>query len=610
MTHTIQTEIELLESTKEEIGVAIMEKGVAVSDSDKFSAYPTRIRQISTIQGNKDDLFRSLLEKSATYLNIPQGTRYIAPYRFYEMYALRWLIIPSSVEIISYNAFVGCTSLDSIEIKSTTPPMLYNSLGEEPFDNTNDCPIYVPEDSVLDYQIAWPQYAHRIQAKPALMDKAVLRLRDGTSVTIQDDGNYELNQTEVNNALSNVGATAEDVVYVEIGQSVTSIGTSAFNKTSNNVYFSNLEHVEIPDTVTEIKNLAFYYSGLTEVTIPDSVTSIGSNAFEDCINLERVYLGSGLFDIGQYCFGSHAFGVTSTKLTEVFCSATTPPSQYQIFDGEATGYIVNENLAIYVPSESLESYRFIANAWYDYADRIFVYGVPDWKQVSECEVDANTGRNTGYVIYSDTDANPSSPTYGQTAATQRVYDETTCNIVTYFRLIDNTSKVTSGKYLITNNGGTALNASLLPSTTSSSDGINSSTNYVSVTLATDPSTGEYVIEANSSTMALAFDYDASTGLLSMTDNGATYYLYPSTSISSYFNTNTRNQQQASSYLPFMYPYYINSSSDTRAITFANTQYTTTNYRKGIGITSSHFGCPRLSASAFSSLKTILFKLDE
>ena len=64
------------------------------------------------------------------------------------------------------NMFKGCTSLTSITVLSTTPLTMYLNGN---FDNTNNCPIYVPADSVEDYKAAskWSVYASRIQAIPA-----------------------------------------------------------------------------------------------------------------------------------------------------------------------------------------------------------------------------------------------------------------------------------------------------------------------------------------------------------------------------------------------------------------------------------------------------------
>ena len=81
---------------------------------------------------------------------------------FYGCISLTSVTIPNSVTDIKYNAFTSCTALTSISILATTPPTLSSSV----FDNTNNCPIYVPAASLNAYKTAtnWSAYADRIQA--------------------------------------------------------------------------------------------------------------------------------------------------------------------------------------------------------------------------------------------------------------------------------------------------------------------------------------------------------------------------------------------------------------------------------------------------------------
>lgn len=77
---------------------------------------------------------------------------------------LTTLVIPSNISSIDGSAFYGCSGLTSITVESVTPP----TLGSSAFDNTNNCPIYVPPESVDAYKAAngWSRYASRIQAIP------------------------------------------------------------------------------------------------------------------------------------------------------------------------------------------------------------------------------------------------------------------------------------------------------------------------------------------------------------------------------------------------------------------------------------------------------------
>lgn len=96
---------------------------------------------------------------SLTSVTIPSGTTVIANNAF-KGCGLTSLTIPSSVTTIGNTTFNACSSLTFITVNATTPP----SLGSSVFNNTNDCPIYVPSESVAAYKAAtnWSTYESRI----------------------------------------------------------------------------------------------------------------------------------------------------------------------------------------------------------------------------------------------------------------------------------------------------------------------------------------------------------------------------------------------------------------------------------------------------------------
>ena len=101
---------------------------------------------------------------SITSLTIGSHPTSIGDSMFRTCTGLTTLVIPSNISSISGYAFDGCSGLTSITVESTTPP----TLGSNAFNNTNDCPIYVPSGSVNAYKAAsgWSDYASRIQAIP------------------------------------------------------------------------------------------------------------------------------------------------------------------------------------------------------------------------------------------------------------------------------------------------------------------------------------------------------------------------------------------------------------------------------------------------------------
>ena len=102
---------------------------------------------------------------SLTSVTIPNSVTTIGNLAFNRCSGLTSCTIGTGVTNIGMSAFYQCSSLTSITINATTPP----TLGSGAFDNTNNCPIYVPCASVDAYKSAWSNYASRIQCIPKEM---------------------------------------------------------------------------------------------------------------------------------------------------------------------------------------------------------------------------------------------------------------------------------------------------------------------------------------------------------------------------------------------------------------------------------------------------------
>ena len=98
-----------------------------------------------------------------TSLEIPDTVTIIGQNAFLSCSGLTSVTIGSGITSIEERAFCFCDNLTSITINASTPPTLpnYNSV----FYTRNDCPIYVPSESVNAYKSAsgWSSYANRIQ---------------------------------------------------------------------------------------------------------------------------------------------------------------------------------------------------------------------------------------------------------------------------------------------------------------------------------------------------------------------------------------------------------------------------------------------------------------
>ena len=99
--------------------------------------------------------------KGLTSVTIGNSVTSIGVQAFNGCRGLTSVTIPNSVTTIGSSAFGSCTGLTSIVIEATTPSVL----GDGAFSYTNDCPIYVPSESVETYKTAsvWSTYASRIQ---------------------------------------------------------------------------------------------------------------------------------------------------------------------------------------------------------------------------------------------------------------------------------------------------------------------------------------------------------------------------------------------------------------------------------------------------------------
>lgn len=98
--------------------------------------------------------------KGLTSINIPTTYNYrkIGDRTFRNCSGLTSVDIPANISAIGDMAFYGCVKLDYIVSRNTTPP----TLGTNSLTNTNECPIFVPDNSVDIYKGRWTQYRDRI----------------------------------------------------------------------------------------------------------------------------------------------------------------------------------------------------------------------------------------------------------------------------------------------------------------------------------------------------------------------------------------------------------------------------------------------------------------
>ncbi len=172
-----------------------------------------------------------------TYLDTSYNVTKIADTAFAGLTNLKSISIPSSVTNCGQYAFSGCTSLRSIVLNSYLSNLGISFFG---INNSN------------------------------------------TSWTFNYSG-------AVPNGVCN-GRTG--VTSVTLGNSITSIGESAFNNCIG------LTSINIPSLVTSIGNNAFNgCTGLTSIDLPISLVNIGNFAFSGCTGLKNIVIKSYLSNL-------------------------------------------------------------------------------------------------------------------------------------------------------------------------------------------------------------------------------------------------------------------------------------------------------------------------
>lgn len=154
------------------------------------------------------------------------------------------------------------------------------------------------------------------------------------------------------NAFYNAGNMIQPQNFnVIIPNSVTIIGQSAFS-------YSRINSINLSNQMTEIRDSTFYgCSLLTSINIPNNIITIGNNVFTSS-KLSNVIIGNGVTSIGNTSFAG------CTSLTSVTIQAISPPTLgSSVFSG------TSQNLVIYVPSESVETYKS-ASGWSTHASKI------------------------------------------------------------------------------------------------------------------------------------------------------------------------------------------------------------------------------------------------
>lgn len=132
---------------------------IRIGDSAfKDWSYALSLELSNTVKNIGNGAFSSWIR--ATTLIIPEGVETIGSECFDHWLVLKTLTLPSSITSISTAAFNYCSALEKITVNAINPPNMTGAA----FWDTNNAPIYVPQQSVNEYKAApnWSNYSSRI----------------------------------------------------------------------------------------------------------------------------------------------------------------------------------------------------------------------------------------------------------------------------------------------------------------------------------------------------------------------------------------------------------------------------------------------------------------
>ena len=201
-----------------------------------------------------------------TSVTIPNSVTSIGRSAFQNDSALTSITIPKGITSVGQQAFYNCPLLDTINVNTSTPPVL----GNRAFYNTPASICYIPCGTLAAYQASdWAQYM----------------------------GEFVEHAVELTS-----GICGENLFWEYADTKLSISGTGAMY-----------------DNIVECLPWAWLLDSIRSIEMSEGITHIAAYAFDGCSALRELHLPASVLAIGEYAFGN------TPRLYEITCLALEPP---------------------------------------------------------------------------------------------------------------------------------------------------------------------------------------------------------------------------------------------------------------------------------------------